>query len=407
MGQFILVSNKGKPLVKIPPEDRRLKYYLVISKKTGSKQWYGRQEVIKGIQNGLIDNGEVIGGKIQIKDSKDDFSLVIVNTDTQYNELVSFAERMKKEYVDMAYDSTCYMFEFMADRKNKETYMKNTYVLKQGNNIEAIYVKEMFLGLPFFNNVYIDRKYLYADRNKEHLFLIKCMNEIVKKEKLACFTSEYLYEADMYKKAGFTLQSFKSSIVDGEDDRYYYSYLLKTVLVKGKNEFFIRDIIEQMYFPKDVDLSKITLKCLTSEELQNVLRPSSADSIVWGSRCTTPVEVGFHYFEYSDIFNTKDKKYLVAEYKGQIVGVIKFGDYYKHQSIPYIDVQYAFRRKGIAKRMIKELNKYLKTDRPLILTPESEMGKMCNIGEEFKKSITVVRVLTYEEANLPENRHLY
>lgn len=93
-------------------------------------------------------------------------------------------------------------------------------------------------------------------------------------------------------------------------------------------------------------------------------------------------------------------KTLVAMQNNRFIGVIHYGVWNKnpYQSISYIDVAEPYKRKGVATKLIKELNKHLIPNMPLVLTDLSEEGKTVNIDKLFKKYISVCKVYTYSEA---------
>lgn len=403
MEKLYLVTENDNIVTRYSPEDMRRIYYLVHNKRINAFNWLSKSEVIKSIKKGSIINAELKGNKIVLK--MESFELSVVDTDEKYDELVNFA-KMQIELYSSQDDENYFgndLFEYMAKKENKKTYMNVTYIIKRNNKIFGIYIEENFYGVPLFFDLYVDGG-IYED---EGIAKRICMNLIVNKKRNACFYFEYLYPLEDYIIDGFCLQKYDSSI---KKEKRYYHHNLRNIFMKGNNEYYIRDAIERKYYPKNINFSKITYFCMTSIELQQYLRKkqmSPGYDCCWGESYVTPVEVGFTYFEYNDVFNNKDKKYIIAKYNDLIVGVIKFGDYYNHQSIPYIDVRYGFREKGIATNMVKHLNKFLKTEPVLILTQESEMGKKCNIAKVFKKYITTTKVYTYDEANMPENRHLY
>lgn len=84
-------------------------------------------------------------------------------------------------------------------------------------------------------------------------------------------------------------------------------------------------------------------------------------------------------------------------YKGQVIGIMKYGLWGNEQSVAYIDVLVNCRNKGIATLMIKELDKHLYPMYELHLTDESELGHKCGMAKLFKKHIKSTVVKDYED----------
>lgn len=109
----------------------------------------------------------------------------------------------------------------------------------------------------------------------------------------------------------------------------------------------------------------------------------------------------FKYFSPEDLVNWHDKSnYLVTYHNKKIVGVIKYGVFgheEKEYGICYIDVNNEFKRRGIAKELITELNKYLDLELKLYISKPSDEGELCKINDLFKGLITRRSVITYGE----------
>lgn len=160
--------------------------------------------------------------------------------------------------------------------------------------------------------------------------------------------------------------------------------------------------VERKYFPDLYDINEITIECLTPEELDSYFRHFSGldYSGTWRNNYNQVSLGGFTYLKWDELhYSRKDLYFLTALYKNNVIGVIKFGvwDGPKHQAVSYIDVSEKYRNKGIAKKLISNLEKYLYDDLTLVLTDESDMGKMCNMNEKFRNAIKKVKVKTYSE----------
>lgn len=161
------------------------------------------------------------------------------------------------------------------------------------------------------------------------------------------------------------------------------------------------EVIENTFFPElesiwDINFQYVTNKVKLIESIKR--NPLEDYSIpMWVNTSNNYSVVGFTYFKPED----DNGKYLLAYNKDILVGIIKIGIYGsekdKRQSVCYIDVNAAYRNRGIAKRMIYELEKHLDENLPLVLTDESEMGKICRIHQHFKDAGYSIPVYRHRE----------
>lgn len=195
-----------------------------------------------------------------------------------------------------------------------------------------------------------------------------------------------------YEEFGYFRCRFNSTFDD--EKRYDCS---KTFFVSNEKDIYIlRDCFEKIYFP---ELDKISYEVLSGEQIclylasfeNNIFRAPT-----WNDGYHVVTIAGFHYFQLDDYSNSK-MNYLVAETKGVIIGVIKYGpsSMLKGDTVlSYIDVSKKYRNKGIATAMFKELSKHIKED-VLYVTKESEEGRKCHMLDICKKYVSNVEELPY------------
>ena len=182
---------------------------------------------------------------------------------------------------------------------------------------------------------------------------------------------------------------------------YYYESLFAT---RKENISALKDLFEKRLLEDSKE--EITFEHFTLNGLENYIhRLNEKDNIFgagyWKSKYGHYPFAGFHYFK-PEKFAADNIEYLIAKQGDKMVGAIKYGFYntsisMPHNGINYIDVQVGFRNKGIAKQMIKELDKYLNKKYPLFLTDASGMGSECKMEEYFKKYISGTDVVAYYE----------
>ena len=140
------------------------------------------------------------------------------------------------------------------------------------------------------------------------------------------------------------------------------------------------------------DLYKLLYDNENSYKMPTVQKPSG-----W-------VFLDFQYFSSADLNSLYCSltNFIVAIVDNEVVEVIKIGEYkdhIKYQSICYIDISAKYRRKGIASKMIKELDNYFQKNQPLVLIELSKDGQKARIDLVFKRNITVTEIYTNQEMN--------
>ena len=190
----------------------------------------------------------------------------------------------------------------------------------------------------------------------------------------------------------------------GEYGYINYSNYYNPKYIFGKDENYI---LEQFMakFRKTKDIKDLVIKKMTNEELHKLLydnengykMPTVRKPSGW-------VFLDFQYFSSADLNSLYCSltNFIVAIIDNEVVGVIKireYEDHIKYQSICYIDVSAKYRRKGIASKMIKELDNYFQKNQPLVLIELSKDGQKARIDLVFKRNITVTEIYTNQEMN--------
>lgn len=181
-----------------------------------------------------------------------------------------------------------------------------------------------------------------------------------------------------------------------------YEYLLKydtNFYVSDENDIFIlRDNFEINHFPT-LDLSNITFANVTQKQLGTFLKQYEIFGIPAWSNGNSWSMAGFHYFTPNEEGDPR-AQYLLCLNGKNVLGVIKHSVYDEyditHQCICYIDVNFAYREKGISKLLMKQMNLHLIEGLPLAITDESEMGKKCKMHKNFRKYVNK-KIYTYKQ----------
>lgn len=198
----------------------------------------------------------------------------------------------------------------------------------------------------------------------------------------------------------YNLANFKST--NGEEEYLSQSYS-SFLIPKNMDENTIRDKIEELTIPT-FDSSKLVIEDKTGEEILSEILKKYDDNPFFNGFSKNDNGhhnlSGFHYLSLDE--SDLHQKILVCKLEGQIVGVIKHGLYegyggIPHQGLAYIDVNRNFRNLGIAKLMIKELDKYLDKNLPLFLTRESDMGEICHMEKLFLENIHSTDCVAYDK----------
>lgn len=183
----------------------------------------------------------------------------------------------------------------------------------------------------------------------------------------------------------------------GEYGYINYSNYYNPKYIFGKNEnYILKQFLEK--FRKTKDIKDLIIKKMTNEELQKLLYDNeNGYKIPTVRKPSGWVFLDFQYFSSGDLnpLYCSQNNFIVAIIDNEVVGVIKIGDYedyIKYKSICYVDVSAKYRRKGIASKMIKELNNYLSKNQPLLLTDLSNDGKKARIDLIFIREIYSTKV---------------
>lgn len=394
----IAVQN-GKLARRQSYNDKRKIEYLICFD-NGEMEWKSRDFVIELIKKDKIVNAKLSGNNIVKKE--DEYYLIRITPD----KIPSFMSKVRNlyrkyledggEFVDMI-PGFYYLDRLVNETKKEELpqVLKGVVMGTRGKDIDVIFSVErkgkLDWGFPIVN--------LIVPYNDSIPYMVKLSKQL---KNSVFWVQEYNED---YKKY-FKYINIKSTYKDVEENEFLEYGLHSGHFLTQYSENLVRDRIEELYFP-EINMKDIVIECWEAKRMDKYLQKLRlADGFFfsgfWGLRYKSPVVVGFHYFG-NGIFDSSVAskevkiKYLVALYKGYVIGVIKFGTWYSEQSIAYIDVLCKYQNKGIATRMIKELDKYLDTKMTLYLTMESNKGKEVHIADKFKKYIKSTKILTYEE----------
>lgn len=364
----------GKPITKRTNLNETL--YAVNT----NKHWITKAEIIEATRSYSVANARICGSGISIIDIHTRIEKISKNNIDKLYKFICYTYR-KNEY---GYDEN-YLFEDFIESYNKSVH--NTlekyrgYITFFGNQIVCWFSIKSNFGLSIMNC-------LYRDLDLDGLGMT--FNMLSNKNKnLILAEHGYSYSSNRFKSL-----SCRSNI----DNDYRYNFGSTIYLTLGDTEQLVK-YIENKFFIRKVDFSKIKLMAVSDSDISNIWQKTYYNSIFegyWTNSCNNYASVGFHYFKFNE--HSRNAKYIIAVQDGLIVGVIKLGIHEDHQVIAYIDILRTCRNQGVATYMIKQLNKYLCQGLPLIITDESEMGKMCHIADKFKANVKSVKVKTYEEA---------
>ena len=384
-----LVERDGSFLSKPNPKDKRRNLYAVIGNKSSKILWKNKSYIVENIQNGCISNAKLQGDNIVRV--KEEIRIEKIN-ETNYNILKRYASNFLSNVreEDMIYMfEDCERYKSIVDEEYKNKYLKFGYIAFYGNLLAYTFTVDDFFGIPIILSDCLD--YNLSKGLKLNIF--KKMSKLIKDS-----VFRFEYAPDFLIDTSFKFANFNSNL----DKEKEYGFYHGAYMTEYDMNCFVNKI-EKTYFPKFTNINDVSIKCFKSKDLLNyykTINKSFYFPVTWRTPASSSTVLGFHYFNLDDIYERrgKDKDYLVAIYKGFIIGVIKFGIWDNHQSVAYIDVNEVYRKKGIANLMISQIDKYIYPNYPMVLTDESDMGKMCHMAEKFKKAIKKVKVKTYEEA---------
>lgn len=172
-------------------------------------------------------------------------------------------------------------------------------------------------------------------------------------------------------------------------------------VIKENDINLLRDAIEDFHFPTlDIKEENVSFELIHGEDVNNsFIVNDTHDYPIWINRSNHRNIIGFHYLQ-PDFYDCHSL--LVAKCNGVMIGCIKYGRYsmddkYRHYGLNYIDINMKYRRKGIAKMLIEEFARILDDDMPLVLSDESDMGKICQMAKHFKEANFKTKVYAYGE----------
>lgn len=297
-----------------------------------------------------------------------------------------------KEYIS---EFKKYLNVLLKDETKEQVYNIDS-VLKLNNydNFILIFKNNKIID---FANIYIKNNFKFISPNlndkknqNEELYFIKKKfpNFILETGNFKLNT-----EQNYYYKCIFNSRINKKFKYDIYNDANYYVSDIK------KNGI-LRNNFEQKVFRK-LNREKITFVNIKNSELELFLNKYSNGNKTWNDGSDWAI-AGFHYFNLDE---DENGNFLLCLSEKNVIAVIKHGIYEvynkKFHCICYIDVNYAYREKGIAKIITNEMNNYLIDNLPVLLTNESNMGKKCHMHKLFKRTIKR-KTYTYKEieANL-------
>ncbi len=269
-----------------------------------------------------------------------------------------------------------YTYQKILQEKKAPLYQ----VVLNGRQIVDILSTKEVCGLlfvyPFFTERY-SKKYTW-DAIAEHF----------NGQKYIVSTSEYAGKD--FKECNFTA-SFDSK------SEYHFEGSNMQFVHKDEDENLLRDAFEASRFPT-YDADKVVFKTLTGNDIDTYLYDKN-----WEEYPMLREEFGHYHiagFHYLQPDCQKHHSLFVAELNGVPIAAIKYGiygeSYYKHTGLNFIDVGVCYRQKGLATRIIKEFAK-LQFEYPLVLSDESDMGKMCRMEAHFKQYMQAYNEKEWEQ----------
>lgn len=372
-------------------------YYLVEDEKT--RDYIDKETLLKYIRNRVVDNAVITGSstispiseQIEFRKIYDADRKKLLNYLGLYKNMLDSQTQDPYEIYDCM-EGYSFIIENLKDDKSWERVKKSWYVGLKGN---AYYY--LFTTTKLLKSIIVDAILLpFGDSKVSKKFLLLASKKINN----SIFHFEYYDNFDIpesFKK----INIYGKSAGEGYDAKglclYHGSYLTEY------SENILLESFEKFIFEDSITPEKIVIKDMSSKEINDWVNKmyKKMDYLLspfWKRDSGFPSMYGFHYFKNHD--EIQGVKTLVAMQNNKFLGAIHYGVWNnnKYQSISYIDVAEPYKRKGIATKMIKELNKHLIPNMPLVLTDLSEEGKAAKIDELFKKYITVCKVYTYEEA---------
>lgn len=157
---------------------------------------------------------------------------------------------------------------------------------------------------------------------------------------------------------------------------------------------------------KDLNISNIEWLKLNSKELDEFFRENYLDKELWeyvydkDAWILNPPPLGMHYINFESPRNGESYSFLLGVVNNNIskktivCAMIYIEEYFilVGQEVPvtYIssmEVNSYFWRKGLFKRMCNEAINYINPNQHIIVSEESDMGKMCSTFSIFKNTM--------------------
>ena len=384
MNALIIIENQRGFCKK--KEDDITCYYVAEHEE---KRWIPRDELMKYIVIHRVANAMPSGNGIRK-----------INTVCRVRKLREYdrniIEKNIKDYIDKDTYGYNQEYVFFMQKISDDSYwkylMENALLALYGNQHIALFFIEKLLNVNIVDMMYLPYGYISSELTMNYIDIISSKIE----NSIFWITNGMDNLNPKYKHLDLT-STF--------GDRPYRNSG-RGAGITEYNPCLMRDVYEQIMFPKIDNQDNIEVKAITNSEMNRYVMELNSKlgyklSAYWGDRFQTPSISGFTYLHPKDSSKLDETtKFLCAIYKGTIIGVIYFGVWgnNRYQSISYIDISSKYKRMGIATMLIKSLNKYLRSDLPLVITDLSDEGKAARIDLIFKKYITKTKLYTYSEA---------
>ncbi len=384
----LVLKNKDFITRKSNVDARQIQYKVRIN--NGEPVWVSRQRILSYLDNSdyIIYNAKKSGNSVVPYITTDSLQVVKLSGNNLGLLRKTFQNYLRKTSSEYISDSD--MFCSNQLKTNFKSLRENSYLGINRDRIECVFKiswnKELNVSIVY--TVFGE----YEDNLRHYVSLLS------KRLKDSIFYFEYLPRA-FKDDTVFKPCNLSSTFSNEHQYNFYHGCYLTEY-----NANMLAIAVERKYFPDlySDDLNDVEIKCLTKAELENYFKKFyGADySGTWRNNYNQVSFSGFTYLKYSEFdYSDNDIKFLTAVYKNNVIGVIKFGVWRdsNHQAVSYIDVSYKYRCKGVATKLINSLEKYLYDDTVLVLTDESDMGKLCGMNEKFRKAVKKVKVKTYSE----------
>lgn len=360
-----------------------------------------RNQVISFINHNIITNACLNGGRIQRRNTNikiervNEKNVEKVKNFLQMLILLLVPEQSASSEDEFyAYEEIdIYKRNIAAIEDDLEDYCKHTYVCFEGNGISGLFTVRNGFDVNIVNTIYI--------KSWKAQFCLKVYSVLSENIKNSYFDFEYLpFEI---KDSDFKFLNYNS--LRYPDYQYSIPY---HCLITKYDVNAISKKIDDTFLPETFNKSEVVYKHMTLKDLEKYIEdslnifPNTYFYPYWRGQYGMHSVIGFSLFSTDEVRGKRiySQEYIVAMYKGKIIGIISYSQYNetdKYQAFDYIDVNKAFWRNGIATNLIKCLNRYLNPNLDLYLTMETRKGKEVGITEVVKKHIKNKRFLTREK----------